>query len=256
MKEIRFKLFSRELNKDKQIRVFLPSGYNKGKNYKVLYMHDGQNILDKAKWSSSSWEVLESFKKKNIKDIIVVGIDSENNSRTEEYVPFSFINKAEKVSLIYPKANEYASFIVNYLKPYIDYHFKTNPSYESTLMCGSSFGALITYYISSLYKGVFSKIGLFSLASFVIKDEFNKFLKENKIDVNASYFISIGDKEVDQKLINKYGDFYKETFNETVSFLKENKVKNIYYKIYKDHFHSEIYWKVQFLDFIDNLLTK
>lgn len=252
MKEIVFNLYSKELNKDKRIRVFLPSNYPKEKKYKVLYMNDGQNILGKSKYSNASWEVLKTLKKYKINNIIVVGIDSDKD-RTKEYVPFPFKNK-EGLSLKESKAKEYASFIVNYLKPYIDYHYKTIPSYNSTFIVGSSFGALISTYISCIYKDVFSKIGVFSLASFVVSSPFLKLLNENKIDQNASYFISVGDKEINEKLIKKYGNFYIDSFNDYINILKTQKAKKIYSKIYKDNWHSEVCWKTQFNDFIENIL--
>lgn len=254
MKQLKFKLYSSDLNLDKTIRVFLPTNYNKGNNYKVLYMHDGQNIYDKSKWSKSSWEILETFKKNNITNIIVVGIDSEDKTRTQQYVPFSFNNKVEKVKLNKSYAKQYATFIVKYLKPYIDYHFKTDPSYDSTYMVGSSFGAVITAYISSLYKGVFSKLGIFSLASFVINDKFNKFLDTNKIDNKASYFISVGDKELPSKILIMVGNLYINCSKEYSYILKNNKAKKVVLKIYKNHYHSEVCWKKQFEDFLNKTL--
>jgi len=63
----------------RNIDVWLPDGYNSGKKYPVLYMHDGQMLFDSTtNWNHQEWGVDETLgrliKEKKVKDCIVVGI--------------------------------------------------------------------------------------------------------------------------------------------------------------------------------------
>ena len=43
--------------KKRTVRVFLPEGYSTNKKYPVLYMADGQNIVDKYTTASGAWDI-------------------------------------------------------------------------------------------------------------------------------------------------------------------------------------------------------
>ena len=86
-------IFSPILNNKRDIVVWLPIGYNPQRNpdkkYPVLYMHDGQNIMDpKTAFVGKDWRVDETvmklIKQKKIKEIIVVGIYNSPD-RLDEY---------------------------------------------------------------------------------------------------------------------------------------------------------------------------
>ena len=63
MKEYRiWKVFSKELNREKRVYVYLPRSYHKTeKHYPVLYMHDGHNLFDeKTSYAKASWGIIEA----------------------------------------------------------------------------------------------------------------------------------------------------------------------------------------------------
>ena len=47
------------LNRDRQVRLYLPPGYQlNNKRYPVLYMHDGQMLFDSSTtWNKQAWQV-------------------------------------------------------------------------------------------------------------------------------------------------------------------------------------------------------
>ena len=113
-------VFSPVLNNKRDIVVWLPIGYNAQKNpekrYPVLYMQDGQNIMDpKTAYIGKDWRVDETvmklIKQKKIKEVIVVGIYNSPD-RIDEY---SWTDKGQN----------YLKFIVSELKPFIDSNYKT-----------------------------------------------------------------------------------------------------------------------------------
>lgn len=149
------------LNRSRKITVYLPNGYEKTKQrYPVMYMHDGQNLFDEKIAVNGEWgidECLDSMRAAGRKGAIIVGIDN-GPKRMTEYNPYPFRDFGE------PEGGAYVDFIVRDLKPYIDKHYRTLKSKESTTIAGSSLGAVISYYALLKYPDVFGNAGIFSPA--------------------------------------------------------------------------------------------
>jgi predicted alpha/beta superfamily hydrolase len=166
-------VFSPILNNKRDIVVWLPIGYNAQKNpnkkYPVLYMHDGQNILDpKTAYVGKDWRVDETvmklIKQKKIREIIVVGIYNTPD-RLDEY---SWSEKGQN----------YLKFIVTELKPFIDSMYKTLSDKHNTAIMGSSMGGLISFYAAWHYPNVFSMAGCMSGSFYYNNDRSIKLLEE------------------------------------------------------------------------------
>lgn len=147
--------------KDRTIIVYLPTDYgiNSDKRYPVLYMHDGNNIFDARTSFADEWEVDETIEKLvsqgKMQDIIVVGIYNTSD-RIDEYTPCPDSSHGGG------KAQIYADFIVNTLKPFIDTTYRTLPDRVHTGIMGSSLGGLVSLYIGQHYPEVFGLIGAMS----------------------------------------------------------------------------------------------
>ena len=112
------KFYSKTLNNRRDIIVWLPPSYKKEKQrrYPVLYMHDGQNIMDpRTAYIGVDWQVDENIsrliKSGDLQEIIVVGIYN-TPERLEEY--------SDSV-----KGKNYMKFMVEQLKPFIDKYYRT-----------------------------------------------------------------------------------------------------------------------------------
>ena len=85
--------FSKE-NK-REVRVWLPSNYefdNPNKRFKVIYMSDGQNLVDKYLSAFGEWEfdkTAQSLMNEGYDSVIAVGIDCPKDplERTKELCP-------------------------------------------------------------------------------------------------------------------------------------------------------------------------
>ena len=153
------------LNNKRDIVVWLPIGYNAQKNpdkrYPVLYMQDGQNIMDpKTAYIGKDWRVDETLmrliRQKKIKEVIVVGIYNSPD-RLDEY---SWTDKGQN----------YLKFIVSELKPFIDSNYKTLSDKDNTAIMGSSMGGLISFYAAWHYPDVFSMAGCMSSSFYYNND--------------------------------------------------------------------------------------
>lgn len=153
------------LNNKRDIIVWLPQGYessrNKDKHYPVIYMQDGQNIMDpKTAYVGKDWRVDETasrlIRQKKIKEIIIVGIYNTPD-RLDEY---SWSEKGQN----------YLKFLVEELKPFIDKNYRTLTDAENTATIGSSMGGLISFYAAWHYPEVFGMAGCMS-SSFYYNDD-------------------------------------------------------------------------------------
>ncbi|WP_082113295.1 alpha/beta hydrolase [Kordia jejudonensis] len=225
-----------QLNTTRKIQVYLPPNYTKSdKTYPVLYMHDGQNVFDKATSYSGEWEVDETMNRLhdiNGLDIIIVAIDN-SEKRMQEYTPW----KHEKYGI--PQGKEYIDFIANTLKPAIDKKYKTKPDAKNTGIMGSSMGGLISHYAAFEHPTVFGKAGIFS-PSFWFSNEIIPFTENNLAEANNSklYYL-MGGKEGENMVQN-----LEKVTNaiQTNGFPKDN----FYVQITPSGTHSEVFWRSEF----------
>lgn len=152
----------------RRITVWLPPGYDEGsRRYAVLYMHDGQNLIDPAtSMGNEAWEVdrhLESLAREGrIQATILVGIDN-SPTRWQDYAPEEpLATLSARLKALAtgrepgpPHSDGYLRFLVEELKPFIDAHYRTLPDRSHTHLMGSSMGGLISIYALARYPEVF-----------------------------------------------------------------------------------------------------
>jgi len=142
---------------ERDVIVWLPPGYDESseKSYPVLYMHDGQNIIDPntSIWGID-WQIDEAadslIRKGYIEPIIIVGIYNTRH-RSSEYT-------------LNDTGYAYMNFIVNELKPFIDDSYRTLSQREFTATGGSSAGGLISFMLLWEHSNVFSQAACLSPA--------------------------------------------------------------------------------------------
>jgi predicted alpha/beta superfamily hydrolase len=141
----------------RDIIVWLPPSYDSlpDRFYPVLYMQDGQNVIDPLTSSFGiDWQIDEVtdslIKAKSIQELIIVGIYN-TPQRGKEY------NKTKIGST-------YLNFIIEELKPFIDKTYRTLPDFKNTAVGGSSSGGLISFILAWENPDVFSKAACLSPA--------------------------------------------------------------------------------------------
>ncbi len=165
--------------------VWLPPGYdtNTNQRYPVLYMHDGQNIIDPATSSfGADWEVDERadslIRCKAIEPMIIVGINNTLH-RSAEYSNSD-------------TGKNYMKLLVNVIKPMIDTTYRTKPGREFTATAGSSMGGLISFMLAWEYPGVFSKAACFSPAFLIDRFDYVTTVRETKEKKDIFLYIDNG----------------------------------------------------------------
>lgn len=234
VKVIEIPLHFPRIERERQIRIYLPPNYSTSKkDYDVLYMHDGQNLFDDATSFVGEWgvdEVLNELYKENGLELIVVGIDNGQEHRMQELTAWDHekYGKAE--------GKEYMDFIVRTVKPYVDDHYRTLSSWEHTGIMGSSMGGLISHYAVFQYSGYFSKAGIFSPSYWYSEGPFDQ-AKKLKLSPETKLFLYMGGKE---------GPMMLDNFNRMVELLKEEGYADqMQTKITSNGEHNERFWRAE-----------
>ena len=176
----------------RNVIIWLPPGYSKNKDerYPVLYMQDGQNIIDPTTSSLGyDWrvdEVADSLiKLGKIKKIIIVGIYSTSD-RGLEYGG--------------SKSEAYMNFVVNKLKPIIDKEYRTKPDAKNTAVGGSSLGGTISFMLVWKYPEIFSEAACVSPAFHIDIYDCLKLVRETTEKKSIRLYIDIGGVGLEEKL--------------------------------------------------------
>lgn len=201
-----------ELNHEKRtIRVWLPDTYDfscESKRFPVIYMSDGQNLVDRYTSPYGEWNIEEHvahlIKEKKTDGIIVVGIDcpKDDAARMYELCPPYAPDKYPEVGT--KMSNRYGTFLFRILKPLIDREFHTLPGKRYTGVGGSSMGGLMAFYLGCRYK---SKVGFslcFSPAFFLYKKEtLKKSLNQWNPDPETygKFFFYVGGEGYEKKFV-------------------------------------------------------
>ena len=215
----------------RDVIVWLPPGYetNLDDRYAVLYMHDGQNIVDPATSSFQvDWQLDEAadtlIRNGLIEPIIIVGIYNTPD-RNLEYSEF-FLGIA------------YMSFIVDSLKPFIDRNYRTLTDPQNTASGGGSLGALTAFLLSWEYPNYFSKALCFSPAFKVQQyDVVNNVIEDEDQKRKIKIYINNGDGELDTQL--------QSGVDEMLDALKSKNYvedKDFFYVKAKNTLHGERDW--------------
>ena len=234
------------LDRDRTLRIYLPSGYEESKkSYPVMYMHDAQNLFDDATSFVGEWGVdehLNALAKSDGLELIVVGIDNGQEKRNTELSPWHNEHIGE------PEGEEYTRFIVEVVKPYIDKNYRTKPGRKHTAIMGSSLGGLISHYAIYAYPKVFSKAGIFSPSYWVSEDVFS-FTKSNPVPKNARMYLIVGQKE---------GPMMFGNTEKMYAFIKEqgHPAANISAETNEAGEHNEAFWSSEFSDAVKWLFKK
>lgn len=145
-----------------EIYAWLPPGYDDtDARYPVLYLHDGHNLfLPERAFEGETWQVGQAMASLAAQGIpaIVIGIPCHPERRGEEYTQYPHPEHGGG------RAADYATFLVEHLKPAVDTSLRTRPEPEHTVVAGSSLGGVISAYLWLEHQDVVGGVGLFSPA--------------------------------------------------------------------------------------------
>jgi predicted alpha/beta superfamily hydrolase len=182
----------------RDVIVWLPPSYESDpeKRYPVLYLHDGQNVIDpRTSYLGLDWrvdEIADSLIIEGaIREIIVVGCNNSPDRR-DEYSDTKL-------------GRAYAAFVIRRLKPMIDSQYRTLPDREHTAVMGSSMGGLISFLFVWWHPEVFSKAGCLSSAfEYDGGSIISEVQSSEKLPTDIRLYLDCGTIDLDSRLLPGY----------------------------------------------------
>ena len=215
--------------KERRVRVLLPKDYEKDTDrfYPVVYFHDGQNVFySKESYIGHSWKIIPAIKR------------NPDISRMSVVASQQFGGKGV----------EYAEFVMEVVKPFIDETYRTKADRQHTAMIGSSLGGNITQFIGLEYQDRIGCLGVFSSANWLHQEAFNRYIERKKLTPEQRIFIYVGTEEADdtdktlmagnikQAYIDSSLRYYRDLIAGGVG------LDNLVLKVQSGAIHSEIPW--------------
>jgi enterochelin esterase-like enzyme len=140
--------YSKELNEDVELLVYLPSNFSHLYKYSVLIAQDGKDYFQMGKIGRVADELLE---KQEIENIIIIGVPYKDvDDRWNKYHPDGLKHAA------------YKRFLAHELVPFIDAEYPTYQMGMGRALIGDSLAATVSLMTALDYPHTFGKIALHS----------------------------------------------------------------------------------------------
>ena len=240
-------------SKKRIVRVYIPEDFDENKKYPVLFMADGQNIVDKYTSAYGAWSIdvhQHRLLKKGYPSFIVVGIDCPRNPkhRALEYsFPFMHIYPNDNDEDLFAPELKFEShmlyeYIAHELLPLVRQYFPISDDRKDIGAGGSSMGGIFALSLIASYPEIFGFSLIFSPGLFLYPaKKVKEFIDEAlpKFDDHKLYFYC-GNVGFESKFLKRTVD----TFN----YLKSHggNHKNIHLLIDHNADHNEASWSKHF----------
>ncbi len=228
--------FMPQLNRHRNIWVYLPPNYDDKKKFPVIYLHDAQNVFEATqsngyeKWQAGA--ALNKLYETTGWSCIAVAIEHGNEHRLSEYSSWKNIEHGGG------EGKAYMEFITETLKPAVDNTFKTLPIAKNTAIMGSSMGGLIAMYAALAHGNVFGKVGVFS-PSFWWSDDLYELAANQPFNNVQKLVLLAGSKESDSMIPDVLAMYNTLVDNDYF----ENKIMLDFYEWGQ---HTESFWALEF----------
>jgi len=131
------------LEGSRNLRVYLPPGYNEVLSYPVVYCQDGEDFFNFGRIATSAQELILDG---GMEPFIIVGVDVDKTVRTEEYAPDGNRHQA------------YIEFFVHELLPHIEKNYAVRTTPDERLLAGDSLGGTVSLHIALQYPDLFTRV--------------------------------------------------------------------------------------------------
>ncbi len=228
--------FMPQLNRHRNLWVYLPPNYDGKKKFPVLYLHDAQNVFEATqsngygKWQAGA--ALNKLYETTGWGCIAVSIEHGNEHRLSEYSPW--VSREHGGG----EGKAYMEFITDTLKPAVDKAFQTLTDAQNTAIMGSSMGGLISMYAALAHGNVFGKVGVFS-PSFWWSDDVYELAANQPFNNVQKLVLLAGGKESDAMVPDVLAMYNTLVDNDYF----EHKIMLDFYEWGQ---HAESFWALEF----------
>lgn len=136
---------------ERQLRIFLPPGYNELLSYPVVYCQDGEDFFNFGRVATTATKLILD---EGLEPFIIVGVDVDKTYRTDEYAPDGSRHSA------------YLRFFAEELLPFVEERYPVRTEPEDRLLAGDSLGGSVSLHIALEYPQLFTRVMSLSGAYF------------------------------------------------------------------------------------------
>jgi enterochelin esterase-like enzyme len=229
---------SRFLRNERDIMVYLPPGYDErpGRQFPVLYLHDGQNLFDGTTSfiPGMDWHVGQTADRcigeGLVQPLIIAGIYNTGKSRIQEYTP----TKAPRLGG--GRADSYGKFLVQELMPFMRQEYRVLSGPASTGIGGSSLGGLVSLYLGLKLPTIFGRIAALSPSVWWNQRVMQRFAEAAPAEPRPRIWLDIGTREGDRIVPDV------EQFRDVLVKKGWRLDKDLYYRRVEGAEHNEAAW--------------
>lgn len=154
----------------RKVQVFVPRDYEQsGTHYPVLYKNDGDAVFFSGGANGLCWRMGETlselYDQNAVRQVIVVAVYPVDREKEYTHVPLSSQSLNPEKS--YGGVEDYANYLADHLKPFIDSCYRTLSQAQDTTIMGASLGGLAAFYTACRRPEQFGNVAALSPAFWV-----------------------------------------------------------------------------------------
>lgn len=131
------------LNETRNLRIYLPPGYQEWLSYPVVYCQDGEDFFNFGRVATHANQIILDD---DIEPFIIVGVEVDKKIRTSEYSPSG------------ERHENYVQFFAHELIPYIEGKYPVRNDADSRILAGDSLGGSVSLHIALRFPSLFTKV--------------------------------------------------------------------------------------------------
>ncbi|GGG88242.1 alpha/beta hydrolase [Paenibacillus radicis (ex Gao et al. 2016)] len=128
---------------ERNLRVYLPPGYNELLSYPVVYCQDGEDFFNFGRIATTANRLILD---EGIEPFIIVGVDVDKTHRTSEYSPDG------------ERHADYVRFFGEEMLPFIEAKYPVRRDPDQRVLAGDSLGGTVSFHLALTYPHLFKRI--------------------------------------------------------------------------------------------------
>ncbi|CAM4433295.1 enterochelin esterase-like enzyme [Paenibacillus endophyticus] len=206
----------------RNLRIFLPPGYNEVLSYPVVYCQDGEDFFNFGRIATTATKLILD---EGLEPFIIVGVDVDKKLRTEEYAPDG------------ERHANYIRFFAEELIPFVEERYSARQNPEHRLLAGDSLGGSVSLHLALAYPQLFTRVMSLSGAYYGVSQH----IISEAADLSwLSIYMIVGLQEDAYETDRGVFDFV--ALNRNTRALLEHKQASVFYEE-KDGKHQWGFWQ-------------
>lgn len=170
------------LSQDATVHILFPDAWDSGKRFSTFYMNDGHGVLHDDLHTGDEGMRYAAYIRdmgRYLPELIVVAVEApaDRFARMRRYFPVWHNSSA--LDSVYGAdfvcaGEDYARWLAEELKPWVDAHCPTLPEKQHTGVGGLSASCISAIYTGGRYRSIFSKVLLLSPSAYLWWDSLQK----------------------------------------------------------------------------------